>query len=464
MNVKKAFPIIAMLLVVLVVGCKKEDEIGIHPEITSADPINKEANGDNLTISATFNKAMDPSSITTSSFIVKQAGANVSGKVSYSGMTATFTPTANLKHHTAVRATITKEAKDTSGKSLSNDYEWDFTTCHPPTVISVNPPDLAKCVALDKAIKATFSDETDPLTVTASTFTLMTGATLVSGAVTYSGTTGTFTPTSNLLPATTYTATITTGVKNGLGMPLENAYVWSFTTTGPLCNIGEVEACGPTKVDLKTAGRFGILAGVGISNNAGPSIINDLDVGISPGFRSSVTGFPPAIILNGAIYSADDLVSPGISPQAQLDLTDAYLFAEAATSPAPVILSGDQGGKTLVPGIYKSTSTLLIQSGNLTLDAQSPCDSTAVWIFQVGSALTTVGGGGGNIILSGGAKAKNVFWQVGSSATIGDGTSFKGNVLALTSITMGSGATAEGRMLARNGAVVLTNTNTITKP
>jgi hypothetical protein len=130
--------------------------------------------------------------------------------------------------------------------------------------------------------------------------------------------------------------------------------------------------------------------------------------------------------------------------------------------PAPTTVSGDLGGRTLTPGIYKSNSSLLIQSGNLTLDAQG--DANAVWIFQVASDFTTVGGSGGNIILTGGARANNVFWQTGSSATIGDFTSFKGNVLALTSITMKSGATAQGRMLAINGSVVLTNTNIINKP
>ncbi len=96
------------------------------------------------------------------------------------------------------------------------------------------------------------------------------------------------------------------------------------------------------------------------------------------------------------------------------------------------------------------------------MDAQG--DPNAVWIFQVASSFTTIGGAGGNIILSGGAQPNNVFWQVGSSATIGDFTSFQGNILALTSVTMNSGATAEGRMLCINGAIVLTSTNIINKP
>jgi hypothetical protein len=105
---------------------------------------------------------------------------------------------------------------------------------------------------------------------------------------------------------------------------------------------------------------------------------------------------------------------------------------------------------------------LLIQNGDLTLNAQG--DVNAVWIFQIASSLTTVGGAGGNIILSGGAQAKNIYWQIGSSATLGGYTIFKGNILALTSITMGVYSVADGRMLARNGAVSMVSTNIINKP
>ncbi|MDD4970537.1 MAG: ice-binding family protein [Paludibacter sp.] len=223
-------------------------------------------------------------------------------------------------------------------------------------------------------------------------------------------------------------------------------------------------AVSPMVVDLKTAARFGILSGVAITST-GYSTINNFDVGIYPGVRSQVVGFPPAVILNGAVYASDDVANPGTLAyliQAKQDLTDAYTFAESAISPTPVIIAGDQGGRILTAGIYKSTSTVLIESGNLTLDAQG--DSTAVWIFQVGSALTTVAGTGGNVILTGGAQAKNVFWQVTSSATLGANTTFNGNILALTSITLNSGATITGRVLARNAAVTLTSTNILTKP
>lgn len=228
---------------------------------------------------------------------------------------------------------------------------------------------------------------------------------------------------------------------------------------------------GQMAPDLKSAGNFAILAGTAITSASPASQINDLDVGLSPGFRSSITGFPPSTVVNGAIYAADDIAPPGVPAmllQAKQDLLEAYLFAEAASNPAPATVAGDQGGTTLAPGIYKSTSTLLIQTGNLTLDAQG--DANAVWIFQIAAELTTIGGSpnpspsGGNVILINGALADNVFWQVGSSATIGDYTDFKGNILALTSITVNSGATVEGRLLARNGAVTLSGGIMIDKP
>ena len=431
----------------------------VAPAVISTDPANN-ATGVvlNKIVTATFNMPMDPLTINSTTFTIKQGATTVAGTVTYSGNTASFTPALPFSASTVYTATITTGAKNVAGVPLANNYVWTFTTgaSIAPTVISTDPANNATNVVLNKIITATFSMPMDPLTINSTTFTLKLGATPVAGTVSYSGSMASFTPSANLLSSSVYTATITTGAKNLAGTPLLNDYVWSFTTK---------PTSGPAPIVLGTVARFGIIAGVGVSNQAGFSQIHNMDVGIYPGVRSSVTGFPPAIIINGAIYAADDIAPPGVPAmllQAKTDLTNAYLAAEAASSPAPVIVAGDQGGLTLAPGIYKSTSTLLIQNGNLTLDAQG--DANAVWIFQIASAFTTVGGAGGSVILTGGAQAKNIFWQTGSSAIIGNFTSFQGNVLALTSITMNSGATAVGRMLARNGAVVLTNTNIITKP
>lgn len=429
----------------------------VTPMVIATDPLNNATNVFlNKIVSADFNMVMNQATINGTTFTLKQGTTSIAGTVSYNGTTAYFTPATPLTANTVYTGTVTTGAKNVQGTSLTNNFIWTFTTgsITAPKVTATDPADKASGVIVNKIITANFSTAMDPLTINTTTFTLKNGTTIVPGVVSYLGTTLSFNPTNNLLAGTTYTATINTGAKNLAGMPLANDYVWNFSTNSAL--IGNT-------VNLGSAERFGILSGVGVSNNAGFSVINNMDVGISPGVRSSITGFPPAIIVNGAIYASDDIAPAGVAAmltQAKLDLTNAYLFAEGASYSAPITVSGDQGGKTLVAGIYKSTSTLLVQSGDLTLSGSA----TDVWIFQVASAFTTIGGAGGNIKLTGGALAKNVFWQTGSSATIGDYTSFVGNILALQSITMGSHSTAQGRMLARNGAVVMTHTNIITKP
>jgi len=204
------------------------------------------------------------------------------------------------------------------------------------------------------------------------------------------------------------------------------------------------DAAGPTPVGLGTAADFAVLAGSTVTNT-GPSTVNG-NLGVSPG--TAVNGFPPGTV-NGTIHAAD-----AVAAQAQSDLTTAY--NDAAGRTGAVTVSGDLGGRTLTPGVYNSASSLGL-TGTLTLDAQG--DGAAVFIFQAGSTLTTASAS--RVSLIGGASPCNVFWQVGSSATLGTNSAFTGTVLALTSITMTTGATADGRTLARNGATTL-DTNTIT--
>ena len=431
----------------------------VPPTVTSTDPGNSVSGvALNKVVTATFSVPMNPLTITGTTFTLKQGTLVIAGTVTYTGSTASFKPSSALKTNTIYTGTITTGAKNLEGTPLASNYIWTFKTVPPapPTVVSTTPVNLATDVVLNQVISASFSTSMDPLTITSFSFTLKAGSTAVIGTVSKGGTIAFFIPSVDLLPSTTYTTTITTFAEDAAGTPLASDYVWTFTTGAVIVN---------PIVDLNSAAKFGILAGAGISNNAGFSVINNMDVGIYPGVRSSVTGFPPAIVVAGAIYASDDIAPPGTAAmlaQAKLDLVAAYDFAAGATFPAPTTVSGDQGGLTLAPGIYKSTSTLLIQSGDLTLDGKG--DPNATWIFQIASGFTTIGGAGGNVILTGGAQAKNVFWQTGSSAVIGDNTTFYGNILALQSITMNSNAVATGRMLARNGSVVMTNTNTINKP
>ena len=197
-------------------------------------------------------------------------------------------------------------------------------------------------------------------------------------------------------------------------------------------------------VGLGTAQSFAVLGGSTVTNT-GPSVISG-NLGVSPG--TAVTGFPPGTVTGGTIHSADS-----VAAQAQSDTTTAYNDA-AGRSPTATV-TADLGGQTLVSGVYRGATLGL--TGTLTLDAQG--DQTAVFIFQSASTLITASGS--MVTLINGAQACNVFWQVGSSATLGTNSVFVGSILALTSVTADTGATAAGRLLARNGAVTL-DSNTVT--
>jgi type VI secretion system secreted protein VgrG len=213
------------------------------------------------------------------------------------------------------------------------------------------------------------------------------------------------------------------------------------------------------QVGLGTAGSFGVLAGTMVANT-GPSVINGGDLGVDPG--TAVTGFPPGTV-NGTIYTA---TGPGtVAADAQADLTVAYNDAAGRTPATAIPAAIGSGGidpaefAQLAPGIYKASSSLDV-FGTLTLNAGGEAD--AVWIFQVPSALMT-DPTGSSVVLTNGAQACNVFWQVGSSATLNTGTPFQGTILALASITMPGAVTIDGRALARNGDVTL-NDDTINVP
>jgi len=201
-----------------------------------------------------------------------------------------------------------------------------------------------------------------------------------------------------------------------------------------------------------TVETFGVLAGSTVTSS-GPTVVLG-NLGVSPG--TAVTGFaaiPPGGVglVSGAIHSAD-----AFAGTAQTQLTTAYNAAAGAASNATV--SGDLGGLTFFPGVYTSNSSLAI-TGTVTLNALG--NPNAQFIFQMGSTLTTAVGS--TVLLTNGAQASNVFWQVGSSATLGTSSFFSGNILALVSISLGTGAALQGRALARNGAVTLLS-NTINTP
>jgi hypothetical protein len=207
-------------------------------------------------------------------------------------------------------------------------------------------------------------------------------------------------------------------------------------------------AAGPAPVSLGNAGSFAVLAGSTVTNT-GASVITG-DLGVSPG--TAVTGFPPGTVTGGAIHAGD-----AVAAAAQTGLATAYNNA-AGQAPDQNLTGQDLGGQTLTAGVYNFDSSAGL-TGTLTLNGQG--NPGAEFIFQIGSTLTTASAS--NVVFANGARACNVFWQVGSSATLGTATSFAGNILALTSITATTGVQVNGRLLAQNGAVTL-DTNAVHKP
>ena len=384
-----------------------------------------------------------------------------------------------------------------------------------PTVLSTVPADGATDMPVNTKIAITFGKEMDPETITTETFTLIRGTTPVAGSMNSVNDTTTFTPTDDLMPNTLYTATVMAGVESlnqlqkcgqssdtkswakalleGFGVAgnkcnnaLEEDFVWTFTTgifsegegepaEGEIEGEGEGETEGEGEgegetvegeiegegegegetvegeiegegvdqepVELGATNTFAILAGSTVENT-GNSIVTG-NLGVSPG--SDVIGFPPGTV-SGEVYIGVD----SAAGQAKLDLTNAFLDA-AGRSTDTVSLPGNLSGLTLYPGLYTNSTSVMLSAGNVTLDAQG--DANAVFIFQMGSTLTT--GSATEVVLSGGAKAANIYWQVGSSATLGTTSIFKGNILAQESITLATGATLEGRALTQTAAVTL---------
>lgn len=207
-----------------------------------------------------------------------------------------------------------------------------------------------------------------------------------------------------------------------------------------------VQSTPQAVVPMGTTSTWALLAGSAITSTGATNVTGD--IGLSPG--TSVGGFPPGI-LTGTQHIND--VSAN---QAKTDLTAAYNDLAGRTSTNIVTLSGNIGGLTLTPGLYKSTSSLAISSGDLTFDAKG--NASAVFVIQIASTLTTTSGR--KVILSGGALASNIYWQVGSSATFGTTSVFKGTIMAMQSITFNTGATLDGKAMARTGGITMAG-NTI---
>ena len=455
----------------------------------------------NQRIAATFTEVMDPATITApGTFTVAVAGAGgaaVPGTVSYSFSTAVFTPTANLPPSTKFTATITNAAEDLSRNALvagGVPNPWSFTTSAapdntPPTITLTNPASAAPNVVLNQTVNATFSEAMDPVTILSpGTFTVAVagpGGAAVAGNVTYDTVSqiATFTPLANLAATTQYTATITNAATDLAGNPLAVGVApnpWNFTTGASV---------GPVAPNLGVAATFGSLGGgAGITNEGLNTVING-DIGTT-GASTLLTGFHDAGpgctytetplnvgLVNGNIDTAPPPPTVGcpsegtaatllIATQAASDAMTAFINLSPASRPGGTDPgAGQLGGLVLAPGTYEAAGgSFMITGSDLTLDAQG--NANAVWVFQMASTLT-VGGPGAprSIILIKGAQAKNVFWQVGSMATInaaGGGT-MVGTIIASAGVTFSTAGNAaittlDGRALGLNASVTMVNT------
>jgi hypothetical protein len=459
----------------------------------------------NQKVTATFSTAMNAATINGTTFtLAGPGGTAVAGTVTYAAgsNSALFAPAVNLTASTAYTATITSGAKDLAGNALGAGVvpnPWTFTTgtttnTTSPTITVTNPANIATGVELNATVNATFSEAMNPATLTSATFTLAApGGIAVPGTVTYSAASdiATFTPTDALAMNTEYTANVTNGARDLSGNPLIAGVApnpWTFTTGPPFA------AGAPGAIDLGSAAAFGAFGGTaGITNEGINTEINNGNLGTTA-VSTAVTGFndttlpgsPPPCrytetplnvgVVNGEIYTAAPMPTVACPNEgtmttfliAQTAGNDALLAYNAMVALPPGIDPGaNLGGLTLAPGTYTAPGgSFLLTGSDLTLDAQG--NANAVWVFQMSTSLT-VGAPGAprSVILANGAQAGNVFWQVGSAATIngaGGGT-MVGTIISQAGIsfsTAGNNAppftVLDGRALVLTGPVTVVNT------
>jgi hypothetical protein len=467
----------------------------------------------NTAISALFTEDMAPASITAATFKLTCAAPCVTpaGSITYSvgNRTAVFTPAAALAAGTTYTATVTTGATDLAGNALAgnqaalpaaSNYVWSFTTAAGPApagniaVSSTNPAAGAASVCTTATVNATFSVPSglrmDPNSINSAVFTLNGAAPVVASSVLLDAATGriaTFTPAAPLIAGTTYTARIKGGAAGALDLAVPaNTMLadatWSFTAVS--CAVPP-----PAAVSLGSASLFGAFGGsAGVTNQGLDTVING-NIGTTA-VSTAVTGFHDAGpgctytetplnvgTVNGLVYTAAPPPTVGcpsegtattfaIATQARASALAAY-NALVAMPGGPDPGAGNLANKTLAPGVYTAAAgSFMIQGGNLTLDAQG--NANAVWVFQMATTLTVGGPGAAapsSIILTNGAQARNVYWQVGSAATInaaGGGT-FNGTVISQAGTTISTPGnvtpvTINGRVLSLGASVTMVNT------
>jgi hypothetical protein len=330
-----------------------------------------------------------------------------------------------------------------------------------PTVLSSTPLSDATGVPINGKISATFSEEMESASLTeGGTFTVTTGdpATAVKGVVAYAKSVAVFWPAALLVSDTTYTAMISTSAKSATGITLATPHKWTFTT-------GSTRVSGKI-VNLGTAGTYAVLAKSAISTVPTNTSITG-NIGISPAAHTFITGFSQtpsdaspvystSTLVNGNIYAANyALPTPTNLTVAVGDMELAFTDASGRAADVTELGAGDIGGMTLIPGVYKWGTGLLIPT-DLTLNGSA----TDVWIFQIAQDLTV--SNAVQVTLAGGALPKNVFWQVTGAVSVGTTAHMEGNILSATAIDLNTGSSINGRLLAQTAVSI--NASTVVEP
>ncbi len=328
------------------------------------------------------------------------------------------------------------------GGTDSNEFD---THAGAPTVLSTSPTSGEVDVPLNTSIDAVFSDVMDATTLTSDTFTLSSGdpAVAIPGTVICAESTASFWPTAHLTADTAYTATISASAWSASGIALLSDETWSFTTGATL------EPGLP--VNLGTSGTFAILAKSGISTVPTSAVTGD--IGVSPAAATFITGFgltadasntfSTSPQVTGKVYAAD--YAPPTPAEMTAAIGDMELAFTDAAGRAPDVTelgAGNIGGMTLPPGVYKWGTGLLIPT-----DVTLTGSATDVWIFAIAQDLTM--SSGVSVVLAGGALPQNIFWQVAGLVDLGTTAHLEGVVLTQTSVTLRTGASVNGRLLAQ---------------
>lgn len=448
--------LLAVLLLPLVLvasGCSSAEKWERRtPVLNSTSPENGARNVPlNSMLSVDFDRPMRP--LTDANFTVRQGSRPVPGRVSTSadGSSATFQPASLLSPNSTYTAVVSRDAASNTGSALGADRTWSFSTglgsdIAAPRVISAFPATGSHGVATNARLVVTFDKAIDPFSVSPATFVLMSDSTSVSGTVAYGpGASATFTPSTALQPLCLYTVNVSTAVKDLQGNRLASPMTWTFTT-------GSAASEGPTSVSLGSALNYTILARAGISS-VGPSVVTG-DLGLSPAASSNYSGFGQSTAegdgfatsaqVRGKIYCVD-AAAPGPA-----DLATAIRSMESAYSDCAArrdadrvdIGDGNIGGMTLKPGLYRWDSTLTVPTG-VTLEG----GARDIWIFQTTGDLFV--SSAKRITLTGGAQARNIYWQVAGQTIIGPGAHFEGILLGKGGVTLVTGATMNGRIFSQ---------------